>query len=166
MAAAFMRGGNSVTWILISFCESCVIGYHHDAYPNSKTFKRNWLVKKAILSHRINQVSHYEHKWIRRELRLPLILAVHHCLVALLLERWRQGDRQTMPARYSLGDSNVTACMRLPPLITHLGHRDMIRAGAVPPSLLTPTVHCLNLSFPLKSSVRVWRVFKLSDLYK
>lgn len=55
-----------------------------------------------------------------------------------------------MPARYSLGDSNVTACMRLPPLITHLGHRDMIRAGAVPPSLLTPTVRCLKISFPVE----------------
>lgn len=56
-----MRGGNFVTWILISFCKSFVIGYHHDVYPNSKTFKRNWLVKKAIRLHRINRVSHYEH---------------------------------------------------------------------------------------------------------
>lgn len=71
--------------------------------------------------------------------------------LALLLEWWRRGDTQTMPARYSPCDSNVTACMRLPPpLITHLGHRDMIRAGAVPASLLTATVRCFNISFPVE----------------
>lgn len=70
-------------------------------------------------------------------------MAVHYCLVALVIAN-------NAGAVLSAGDSNVTACMRLSPLITHLGHRDMIRAGAVPPALLTPTVRWLNLSFPVE----------------